>query len=156
MIRADEELSRCEVPPPMNSIIIDHFLWDFRREHDAEMKNVPFHRTRCIYYWILPFGLECKMRTDFEMGSNGVSTYSFLQCNDAWWARTREWEFWYTLDTFSTYGFNCWLLLRCQIILAIHCHAVFRLMRNLAPCDSELLDTVPCQACWLLDIDFFI
>lgn len=34
----------------INAILIDHFLWDFRREHDAEMESIPFHRTRCIYY----------------------------------------------------------------------------------------------------------
>ena len=35
----------------MNSILIDHYLWDFRREHAEEMRdNIPFHRIRCIYY----------------------------------------------------------------------------------------------------------
>ena len=34
----------------VNAITVDHFLWDYRREHDSETKNVPFHRTRCIYY----------------------------------------------------------------------------------------------------------
>lgn len=35
----------------MNSILIDHYLWDFRRDHAEEMRdNIPFHRIRCIYY----------------------------------------------------------------------------------------------------------
>lgn len=34
----------------MNSILIDHYLWDFRREHADEMRDIPFHRIRCIYY----------------------------------------------------------------------------------------------------------
>lgn len=33
-----------------NSIFIDHFLWDFRRNHNDEMQDIPFHRIRCIYY----------------------------------------------------------------------------------------------------------
>jgi hypothetical protein len=38
------------VPAPMNSVLIDHFMWDFRRDHDREMKAIPFHKVRCIYY----------------------------------------------------------------------------------------------------------
>ncbi|XP_076235542.1 queuosine 5'-phosphate N-glycosylase/hydrolase [Calliopsis andreniformis] len=34
----------------VNSIMIDHFLWDYRREHAAELEQIPFHKTRCIYY----------------------------------------------------------------------------------------------------------
>ncbi|CAL7949951.1 unnamed protein product [Xylocopa violacea] len=34
----------------VNAILIDHFLWDYRREHAAELDNIPFHKTRCIYY----------------------------------------------------------------------------------------------------------
>lgn len=36
----------------MNSILIDHFLWDFRREQmdNDKMKAIPFHRIRCMYY----------------------------------------------------------------------------------------------------------
>jgi len=34
----------------VNAILIDHFLWDFRRDHDAELEKIPYHRTRCIYY----------------------------------------------------------------------------------------------------------
>ncbi|KZC06590.1 PREDICTED: UPF0553 protein C9orf64 homolog [Dufourea novaeangliae] len=34
----------------INSVLIDHFLWDYRREHAAELEHIPFHKTRCIYY----------------------------------------------------------------------------------------------------------
>ncbi|OWF56555.1 UPF0553 protein C9orf64 homolog [Mizuhopecten yessoensis] len=36
----------------INSIIIDHYLWDYRRDHadDPKMANIPFHKIRCIYY----------------------------------------------------------------------------------------------------------
>lgn len=33
-----------------NSIVIDHFLWDFRRAHAEELENIPFHKTLSIYY----------------------------------------------------------------------------------------------------------
>jgi len=36
----------------VNAILIDHFLWDFRRKHAKEIskKKLPFHKTFCIYY----------------------------------------------------------------------------------------------------------
>ncbi|XP_025108209.1 LOW QUALITY PROTEIN: queuosine salvage protein-like [Pomacea canaliculata] len=34
----------------MNAILIDHYLWDYRRDHAAEMADIPFHKVRCIYY----------------------------------------------------------------------------------------------------------
>lgn len=36
----------------VNSILIDHYLWDFRRKHNEEMvkKEIPFHKTYSIYY----------------------------------------------------------------------------------------------------------
>lgn len=36
----------------INSILIDHFLWDFRRKHSNEIleKVIPFHKTYSIYY----------------------------------------------------------------------------------------------------------
>lgn len=34
----------------VNSILIDHFLWDYRRKHAEELQGIPFHKTRCIYY----------------------------------------------------------------------------------------------------------
>lgn len=34
----------------VNTILIDHFLWDYRRDHAEELESIPFHKTRCIYY----------------------------------------------------------------------------------------------------------
>ncbi|XP_017752669.1 PREDICTED: UPF0553 protein C9orf64 homolog [Eufriesea mexicana] len=34
----------------VNAIMIDHFLWDYRREHADQLESIPFHKTRCIYY----------------------------------------------------------------------------------------------------------
>ncbi|ESO09264.1 hypothetical protein HELRODRAFT_73484 [Helobdella robusta] len=34
----------------VNSIIIDHYLWDMRREKAKELESVPYHRTESIYY----------------------------------------------------------------------------------------------------------
>ncbi|KAL5014040.1 hypothetical protein ScPMuIL_008310 [Solemya velum] len=48
MLAQDESLKSAL----MNSILIDHYLWDYRRElaEEEEMKKIPFHRIRCIYY----------------------------------------------------------------------------------------------------------
>ena len=35
---------------PVNAVSIDHFLWDYRKQHDRETNDIPFHRTRSIYY----------------------------------------------------------------------------------------------------------
>lgn len=34
----------------VNSILLDHFLWDYRRRHAAELEYIPFHKTLSIYY----------------------------------------------------------------------------------------------------------
>ncbi|XP_068101238.1 queuosine 5'-phosphate N-glycosylase/hydrolase [Hyperolius riggenbachi] len=34
----------------INPVLIDHFLWDYARDYREEIKVVPFHRVRCIYY----------------------------------------------------------------------------------------------------------
>ncbi|XP_037350013.1 queuosine salvage protein [Talpa occidentalis] len=34
----------------INSILLDYYLWDYARDHREDMKEIPFHRTRCIYY----------------------------------------------------------------------------------------------------------
>ncbi|ODN00389.1 hypothetical protein Ocin01_06291 [Orchesella cincta] len=44
LVSADMPISR------INSILIDHFLWDYRREHAKAMEKYPYHKTRCIYY----------------------------------------------------------------------------------------------------------
>ncbi|XP_046753500.1 queuosine salvage protein [Diprion similis] len=33
-----------------NAILIDHFLWDYRRKHAENLQNIPFHKVRSIYY----------------------------------------------------------------------------------------------------------
>ncbi|XP_050413075.1 Q-nucleotide N-glycosylase 1 isoform X2 [Patella vulgata] len=38
------------VDADINAILVDHYLWDYRREKADEMRNIPFHKTRCIYY----------------------------------------------------------------------------------------------------------
>lgn len=47
MIRSDKDL-RDDLQ--MNAVILDHFMWDFRREHESETNSIPFHKVRCIYY----------------------------------------------------------------------------------------------------------
>lgn len=34
----------------LNSILLDHFLWDYRRDHAKELEYIPFHKTIGIYY----------------------------------------------------------------------------------------------------------
>ncbi|CAO1442906.1 unnamed protein product [Diamesa hyperborea] len=34
----------------VNSILLDHFLWDYRRVHAKELEYIPFHKTYSIYY----------------------------------------------------------------------------------------------------------
>lgn len=35
----------------INSVLLDYYLWDYARDHREDMKGIPFHHTRCIYYW---------------------------------------------------------------------------------------------------------
>uniref|UniRef100_A0A1B0CK85 Queuosine 5'-phosphate N-glycosylase/hydrolase n=1 Tax=Lutzomyia longipalpis TaxID=7200 RepID=A0A1B0CK85_LUTLO len=34
----------------INSVLLDHFLWDYRRRHAAELEYIPFHKTFSVYY----------------------------------------------------------------------------------------------------------
>lgn len=34
----------------VNSILIDHFLWDYRRAHAKELEYIPFHKVFSVYY----------------------------------------------------------------------------------------------------------
>lgn len=34
----------------VNSILIDHFLWDYRRTFAKELEHIPFHKTFSIFY----------------------------------------------------------------------------------------------------------
>ncbi|XP_044302478.1 queuosine salvage protein isoform X3 [Varanus komodoensis] len=34
----------------INAVFLDYYLWDYARDHREEMKGIPFHHVRCIYY----------------------------------------------------------------------------------------------------------
>lgn len=34
----------------VNSILLDHFLWDYRRRFAKELEHIPFHKTISVYY----------------------------------------------------------------------------------------------------------
>ncbi|XP_066999735.2 queuosine 5'-phosphate N-glycosylase/hydrolase [Anabrus simplex] len=34
----------------VNSVLIDHYLWDYRRKHADSLEVIPFHKTKSIYY----------------------------------------------------------------------------------------------------------
>ncbi|CAD7091949.1 unnamed protein product [Hermetia illucens] len=34
----------------VNSILLDHYLWDYRRKYAAELEYIPFHKVLCVYY----------------------------------------------------------------------------------------------------------
>lgn len=34
----------------INAVLLDYYLWDYARDHREDMKEIPFHRVRCIYY----------------------------------------------------------------------------------------------------------
>ncbi|KAK7101900.1 queuosine 5'-phosphate N-glycosylase/hydrolase-like isoform X2 [Littorina saxatilis] len=46
MLKADPETKDVNV----NAVLIDHYLWDYRRDHATDMADIPFHKVRCIYY----------------------------------------------------------------------------------------------------------
>lgn len=48
LIAADSKLGLN--PTDVNAIVIDHYLWDYRREYAQELEHIPFHKTRTIYY----------------------------------------------------------------------------------------------------------
>ncbi|XP_058067006.1 queuosine 5'-phosphate N-glycosylase/hydrolase [Anopheles bellator] len=37
-------------PSCVNAILLDHFLWDYRRKHAKELEHIPFHKTISVYY----------------------------------------------------------------------------------------------------------
>ncbi|KAG8193288.1 hypothetical protein JTE90_003775 [Oedothorax gibbosus] len=47
-----EKQKNGEVPKDLiiNAILIDNYLWQYRRDHAEEMEHIPFHKVRCIYY----------------------------------------------------------------------------------------------------------
>ncbi|KAH8271591.1 hypothetical protein KR018_010252, partial [Drosophila ironensis] len=34
----------------VNSIVIDQYLWDYRRRHNADLEHIPFHKVVSVYY----------------------------------------------------------------------------------------------------------
>lgn len=34
----------------INSVLIDHFLWDYRRKYAKELEYIPFHKTMSVFY----------------------------------------------------------------------------------------------------------
>lgn len=43
--------SHPEIPlENVNSILLDHFLWDYRRKHADQLEYIPFHKVLCIFY----------------------------------------------------------------------------------------------------------
>jgi len=34
----------------VNAILLDHYLWDYRRAHDDKTRHIPYHKIRCIFY----------------------------------------------------------------------------------------------------------
>lgn len=34
----------------VNSVLLDHFLWDYRRRFAKELEHIPFHKTISVYY----------------------------------------------------------------------------------------------------------
>lgn len=34
----------------VNSVLLDHFLWEYRRRHAKELEHIPFHKTLSVYY----------------------------------------------------------------------------------------------------------
>jgi len=36
---------------PINAIVIDFYLWTYAKAHAQDMKHIPIHKTRTIFYW---------------------------------------------------------------------------------------------------------
>lgn len=51
LVIAEMEAKYPDVPRTnINSILIDHFLWDYRRRYAKELEHIPFHKTISIFY----------------------------------------------------------------------------------------------------------
>lgn len=33
-----------------NSVLIDHYLWDYRRKNESQLLSIPFHKTLSMFY----------------------------------------------------------------------------------------------------------
>ena len=47
-VRAELERRGCK--SRINSILVDQFLWGYRRKHADIMKSLPYHKVRSIFY----------------------------------------------------------------------------------------------------------
>ncbi len=43
-------LKRMRPEMAMSDVLVDYFLWGFRRRKAKEMEKFPYHKTRSIYY----------------------------------------------------------------------------------------------------------
>lgn len=53
LVIAELELNHpdvCRSNVTVTSILIDHFLWDYRRRHASTLEHIPFHKTMGIFY----------------------------------------------------------------------------------------------------------
>ncbi len=48
--RVREMLKTENISNTVNSILVDVFLWEYRREHSKLMEAYPYHRVRSMYY----------------------------------------------------------------------------------------------------------
>ena len=46
-LQADKSIS---THVDINAVLIDHFLWDYRRDKAKETQHIPIHRIRCRFY----------------------------------------------------------------------------------------------------------
>lgn len=44
------ELRKLRPESEVNDVLVDYFLWGFRREKAKEMERFPYHKTRSIFY----------------------------------------------------------------------------------------------------------
>jgi len=49
-LRVKEELKTASVDTIVNSILVDQYLWGYRRQHAEIMKTIPYHKVRSIFY----------------------------------------------------------------------------------------------------------
>lgn len=50
VIDTADYMKKNEVSLAYNSILIDHYLWNYRREYSTELQAIPFHKTLSINY----------------------------------------------------------------------------------------------------------
>ena len=45
-----EKVKKLDADCKVNAVLVDYFLWGFRRERAEEMEKFPFHKTRSVFY----------------------------------------------------------------------------------------------------------